>query len=566
MESRLNPRLAFLVLIFALVVYSANFFAFNRATAPTYDEGVHIAAGYRILQCGNYAINPEHPPLAKALAAIPIRNQPIAPLAENCEAGGFNKEQSVSVGEQILSGPGGDGIVHAARRPLLVFPLLLIVVIFFSVREWFGPLAACIAVLLVAFEPVLTACGALVTTDMPITAAMFTAMACTYFFLQRPGTLTTSLLGLSFALALTTKHSGIIVPVMSLCALLLARAITRANVSYRTLFVGWSIAGAIAYVLLWASYGFRFYAAPALHQQAFQIPYRPLLIFALQHHLFPESYLTGFADVLNNSTGLFLLGHFFPTGVWFYYPVAMSIKTTLPLLLLVIAALFFSRELWNRNRQALIIIWVPVISYLAIASTSRYNVGVRHALPVYPFLIALASGAAVTLMRKWRTGTILVACLLLWQATAFMASRTSLLAYANEAYGGPSHLYEHMLVDWGQAAYHVTDWSNRNPQTPCILIWYAPTFPATHCTFTDNTSSGRLELEPPFVPQNFRGTVLISDAAYHDPELPYILKTFPMKPSGLLDGSVLVFSGDFDLSPIAANQHRLRAMLSLIHI
>ena len=68
MPNRLTFLLAFLLL-------SAMFlFAFSSMLqdALTFDEKAHIAAGYSYLTQKDYRINPEHPPLAKDLAAFPL--------------------------------------------------------------------------------------------------------------------------------------------------------------------------------------------------------------------------------------------------------------------------------------------------------------------------------------------------------------------------------------------------------------------------------------------------------------------------------------------------------------
>ncbi len=40
--------------------------------SPTIDETYHLVAGYSYWQWGDYRLNPEHPPLAKLLAALPL--------------------------------------------------------------------------------------------------------------------------------------------------------------------------------------------------------------------------------------------------------------------------------------------------------------------------------------------------------------------------------------------------------------------------------------------------------------------------------------------------------------
>ena len=69
-----RQRQNFLFFGFAAILFAA--FALRlwyhavRASV-TVDESPHILAGYRHLQCGDYGINPEHPPMAKMLAATP---------------------------------------------------------------------------------------------------------------------------------------------------------------------------------------------------------------------------------------------------------------------------------------------------------------------------------------------------------------------------------------------------------------------------------------------------------------------------------------------------------------
>ena len=38
----------------------------------TFDEGDHIFAGYMMWHSGDYGLNPEHPPLVKLVAALPL--------------------------------------------------------------------------------------------------------------------------------------------------------------------------------------------------------------------------------------------------------------------------------------------------------------------------------------------------------------------------------------------------------------------------------------------------------------------------------------------------------------
>src|SRR5207244_73599 len=43
-----------------------------RPQAATFDDGPHLPAGYTYLKLGDHRLNPEHPPLVKTLAALPL--------------------------------------------------------------------------------------------------------------------------------------------------------------------------------------------------------------------------------------------------------------------------------------------------------------------------------------------------------------------------------------------------------------------------------------------------------------------------------------------------------------
>src|SRR5260370_42257446 len=67
-------RLAWIVLAIGIFCQAALLWHYIHANSAVFDEGMHISAGYRYWQCGDYGINPEHPPLVKLIASIPIRH------------------------------------------------------------------------------------------------------------------------------------------------------------------------------------------------------------------------------------------------------------------------------------------------------------------------------------------------------------------------------------------------------------------------------------------------------------------------------------------------------------
>jgi hypothetical protein len=99
-----------------------------------------------------------------------------------------------------------------------------------------------------------------------------------------------------------------------------------------------------------------------------------------------------------------VFGKVYAHGVWFYFPVAFLIKSTVGVLALLLLTLgvVATRRL-NRWREILFLA-IPVIFYLLVALTVGMNIGVRHILVVYVFLYVLIGGATWTLIqtsRKW---------------------------------------------------------------------------------------------------------------------------------------------------------------------
>src|SRR5205814_1273822 len=84
---------------------------------------------------------------------------------------------------------------------------------------------------------------------------------------------------------------------------------------------------------------------------------------------------------------------------------------------------------------------------------SGMNIGVRHILPVYPFLMVLAGWAAWRLIEHRRAWVYVIVGLLFFSAVSSIRAYPSYLAYSNELWGGPSQTYRYLSdsnADWGQ--------------------------------------------------------------------------------------------------------------------
>jgi hypothetical protein len=142
----------------------------------------------------------------------------------------------------------------------------------------------------------------------------------------------------------------------------------------------------------------------------------------------------------------FLLGDVSNVGWWYYFPVVFFFKTPLPFLVLTLAGIVLVAL---RRRDALPFALIAIAIMLSVLP-SRINIGVRHILPIYPPLCALAAYATIVMWRNisTRAGT---AALLAWLFAGVALAHPDYLAWFNEAAGEhPEHIAIDSNLDWGQ--------------------------------------------------------------------------------------------------------------------
>src|SRR5262249_11236671 len=152
-----NSSIAAAILICAFCLQAL--FALPQLSA-TSDEPVHLAAGYSYWQTRDFRLNPEHPPLAKLLAALPLLL--LHPSFDTSQQD-WTTASEYAFGFRFLYSNDADQLLFWGRVPMILLAAMGAAVTFLWANDLFGRAAALVAVSLYAFSPTLLAHGMLVT-------------------------------------------------------------------------------------------------------------------------------------------------------------------------------------------------------------------------------------------------------------------------------------------------------------------------------------------------------------------------------------------------------------------
>jgi 4-amino-4-deoxy-L-arabinose transferase-like glycosyltransferase len=574
-----RPWVTITGVILLLLVLEGQLLYSVRRESLTWDEGDHIFAGYMSLKHHDFGLNPEHPPLVKMVAALPLQNMTLRePQLQNRY---FKTEAYLSGGDFIFQND-FETIIFRARMAASIFALMVALLAFLTAREMFGTGAGFIALLLVVFEPNFLAHGALVTTDTGAACCLLASIYAFYRYTKSPSRGRLAVLGLAAGIFFITKHSAVLLPAM-LILLAITELLRRRQVGDESrlrqalrLAGAFVIAAVIAVGIMWTGYGFRYSARPAGQQ------INPLLESTLGNlsplegkavtlmarwKLLPESWLYGLADVRSvaNIWPSYIFGKVYAHGVWFYFPVAFVIKATLTTLIFLPLIVYAIATGKLRSWREILFLSLPPLLYFCISMTSKLNIGVRHILLVFIFLLVLAGGAAWSLICKDRRWAWPIGALILFHViSSLRAFPTSYIAYANELWGGPANIHKYLTdstTDWGQQLKAVKRYVDQRGIQQC---WFAytvePAIPfrayGIPCQTLPTMDSMWFGLKTD-TPSAIQGPVFIS----HIPLTFYesgssLLNPYrqfeKLTPTAVIENGVFVYDGSFEIPYVAA--------------
>jgi hypothetical protein len=454
-----------------LLLFMAQGVALIRGNAPTYDEGMHLASGYSYLARRDFRLEPQNPPFIKVLLASALffgYRLPFDPPAEQWRAGA-----AYAIGQAFLySTPlPADLILTVGRLSNLLLGALLVLLIGWWARRLWGRWAAIVAMALACLEPNLVAHSSLVTTD--VGASLFILLTLYLLWEQAvsPSASRCVAAGIATGMALVSKYSSItLLPIIGMI------------VAGQALFDG-------TLHPPWAQRR----TVPELVRRLGRATVVLLLVFIPALAILPAAYF--FQGVTSWWSGLrlflelgrlgqlaFFLGQYSYDGWWSYFPVAFLIKTPVGSLLLIFASLALARIGAPLGRREMLFLVTPVLVFFGVMTQASVNIGLRHVLPVYPFLFVLASRVVtLRLRRKWVMPS-LVTVALVFTAVSALRVAPHQLAYFNELVGGPGQGWRYLSdsnLDWGQDLKRVKAFMERE-RVPIIYLSYFGTAPPSY--------------------------------------------------------------------------------------
>jgi hypothetical protein len=507
-ERRLGAALA--VLWLALGLHGA------WTLAAVVDEVPHIAGGLAVVRYGDHRMNPEHPPLLKALAVLPlelVRPPRLDIGQEGRRVASWWAPDQWAWGFDVLfrQNPGPRVTILLCRIVPLLVGLIGGLVAWSWASSLGGARAGLLAFALLLFYPEYLGHARFVTLDVPAAVACGALALLSWRLWESPSAWRAVALLFGCAVLPLVKMPVAVFAGLELLALWLAAlaryAASPAPGAARA--TGFGLPKATALVLAavlagwagqWAAAGFRFrLEAPQIPIEGpveFVEPAGPARTAAGrfsswlgEHRLAPQATLA----TLNQAESgegrtMFLQGEVRREGWYRYYFVTILLKTPVVHLVLGVLALAAAfrraRHAGRLEVERALLTLGPFLGLFLLHALARFNIGHRHVLFVYLPWAALAGALLAVWFAAggWRRAAAVAAPALAVATTLVVhphqATYFNLLG-GGSAYAGSRNLMD-SNVDWGQDLPEVARWLRERGWTKVNLAYFGMSDPRAY--------------------------------------------------------------------------------------
>lgn len=463
------------------MIMAAQMFVVVWRKSITIDEIVMIPSAYYHLGARNSQLVNEHPPLAKIMAGLPllfVQPEEIKPNQKTAPEGSGEAKWAYQESFWHNNSDRFQSLSFWPRIGMIVLTIGLGIVIFRFARELFGDRTAVISVGLFALEPTVLAHGRVVQTDVPA-AFGYTLFFLALYYYHRNSTARTAMwLGAATAIAVLGKFSMLLVgPVLVVYFCWRWWATQRQH--HPPWFQHKMMLSIATLLVINAAYLFH---RPALlpaemdwiREPKSTHPDAILGIVKFFDIFLPKDFVLGILFQLRHNTyghAAGLLGMYSQTGWWYYFPVAFTLKTALPFLLLSLAALAWAvYEAFRKNDRRFLWLLIPFAIYTVFVLFSHIDIGVRYYLPAYPFLFILGAALLDRFLRFKRAriaGTIAAILILGWIGIEAVRAFPNHMSYMNQLASRAPHWWylSDSNVEWGDDLRALADYLHAHGET-----------------------------------------------------------------------------------------------------
>src|SRR5258705_13466657 len=463
--------LHFYLVLGLFAVYLINGLIAIPRNSVTYDEMDHWSYGKRILMRETDKIYP-----FDDASAMPISGINAIPRAV---------QQLNNPG--LLKTDGGFSDIMNGRYVTLIICLLTGFFIYTWSKQLFGEKGGLLSLFLFVFCPNLNGHGILLTTDAY--TALFTVSTAYYYwkFIKRSGWKYFLAFSISLGLAMIVKYS------MLHLYIFLAIVSIFVLIKRKTIFTGFGrnlIRLAVLKIILLFIINLGF---------LFNHPGKSLDEFKMSSQAFtnlqnsfigsiplplPEPYIVGLDQTTymnelgagdpNVSDANYLLGEKRTgTGFWYYYLVVFIFKTPLTALLILTGAivfLFVRKKKQGHPSTMLFLLGMICYFLLVLGFQNNVQIGIRHALMVYPLLYVLA-GFVVQLPFFQKRTKLFSSLIITYTLATYYYFFPNLISYSNELIPIKKDAYKVMAdsnLDFGQGKYALEKYLKEHPDVQII--------------------------------------------------------------------------------------------------
>ncbi len=424
-------------------------------------------------------------------------------------------------GRRLIFGNGplvARNILFYMRLPFILLSVATGALLFRWARQLYGTRAAFVALTFYVFSPNMLTHSRYALSDFCGAIFMFATMYCLYRFLDSMRWRWLLACGVGFGLAELSKESQLLlIPVMILLTAWHAWIDTtgqrvhrlpapprpqtqpkRSRVAHHG--VALCLIFLVGGFVIWTANSFEFdtFVKTGSAKQTLQEFGLPTGIQELTYEIVERvpvpapNYFRGVRDQVKHAAVMghnsFLAGEHDKDGWWYFFLYLYSVKSPLPILIVVIVTILSMLISFRRVRFAELFLILPPLVFFAVTAKMKLNIGIRHALPVFPFLFVLGVRIFADSSPLWRLRWVwlrraagaAVVGLCLWTAYRTIAIFPHHESYFNELVGGPEQGYKIAVdsnLDWGQDLQALKRFMDVNGLDSIFLAYYGSSDP-----------------------------------------------------------------------------------------